>query len=233
MVQQIPIFYCKSLDQTLDFYQALGFEVTYRQPTPYLYAAVTQGEVNIHFSRRPKPAMCLIFVPNVEVCHRAFADALRTTYGKVPTAGAPRIARLRTGQTRFHLVDPSGNTLVYVNQYEPDSTYDYEAYASQSPLMQALENAVFLRDVYADDRAAVRVLDLALGRYPLDGSNSVDRARVLASRAELAVALGDKPRADELRASLQQIELTDEERQQVREELAAADRLEQWISQTP
>lgn len=227
MTLQIPIFYCKSLDPTLGFYEALGFEITYRQAAPYLYAAVTQGEVNIHFSRRAKGALCLVFVPDVTVLHQTFADALRSMGGRVPTAGTPRIARLRTGQTRFHVVDPAGNTLLYVNQYEPESEYDVTAYQSQSALEQALENAVFLRDVYADDRAAARVLDLALARNST--AARLDRARVLAARTELAIALEETARAEELRQELQQIDLTDEEQQHYQAELQAADHLEQWI----
>jgi catechol 2,3-dioxygenase-like lactoylglutathione lyase family enzyme len=230
MVQQIPIFYCKSLDVTLGFYEALGFEVTYRQAKPYLYAAVNCGQVNLHFSTRAKNASCLVFVPDVSAYHEAFADALRTHYGRVPTAGAPRLTRLRPWHTRFRLVDPGGNELVYINQDEPDA--DYDAYeATLSPLAEALDRAVFLRDTYTEDKAAARVLDLALARYPLDGGNSVDRARALAARAELAVALEDIERAQVMRDELAQIVLSDEERVRFSEELEASAVLERWITE--
>jgi hypothetical protein len=101
--------------------------------------------VNIRFSRRPKPGSCLIFIADIKPQYHAFANALRTTYGKVPTAGA------------------------------------------------------------------------------------LDRARVSASRAELAVALEDSARAEESRHELRHIELTIEDRQHCQDELQAADRLEQWI----
>jgi hypothetical protein len=36
----IPIFPCRSIDEQLDFYQALGSEVTYNQTKPNLYVCV-------------------------------------------------------------------------------------------------------------------------------------------------------------------------------------------------
>jgi hypothetical protein len=42
----IPLFPCGALDETLDFYQVLGFTVTHRQEDPYLYAAVRRGGVD-------------------------------------------------------------------------------------------------------------------------------------------------------------------------------------------
>src|SRR5690606_1028347 len=96
---------------------------TYRQDWPYPYAAVQRGSIALHFAKRAKPSACLIFVSDVHPLHRDFADALRGHYGQVPTAGQPRITRLRPDQTRFSLFDPSGNTLLYINQDEPEPDY--------------------------------------------------------------------------------------------------------------
>ena len=59
MEDVIPLLYCQSLEAMLEFYQALGFEVTYRQEWPYVYAAVSRGHVTLHFTRRAKPAASL------------------------------------------------------------------------------------------------------------------------------------------------------------------------------
>jgi catechol 2,3-dioxygenase-like lactoylglutathione lyase family enzyme len=229
----IPLFPITSLDETLAFYQALGFEVTYRQDEPYLYASVSRDDTTFHFSRlsmygaKNAFGAVLVFVPNVNPVHATFADGLRSHYGKVPTAGVPRISRLFPGQTRFRLFDPSGNILTYINHDEPDA--DWSAYETPaSPLLQALENAVFLRDTYGNDTAAAKVLDKAL-----DGNkkgSAMDRARVLAARAELAVALGEAERAEVVQRELQQIELSEEERDQYRHELDVAERTAQWIT---
>lgn len=225
METMIPLFKCGSLEVTLNFYQALGFEVTYRQDEPYLYAAVSRGAMNLHFAKRATTASCLVFIADAAVYHRAFSDALRTHYGIIPTADFPRITRFRRGQTRFHLFDPSGNLLLFVNHDEPDP--DYSSYdEALSPLAQTLENAFFLRDTYVDDRAAAKVLDRALARH--QDADPVDRARALAARAELALALGDMVTAQALRNELSQIPLSHETRERFRHELQAADDLERW-----
>jgi catechol 2,3-dioxygenase-like lactoylglutathione lyase family enzyme len=46
----IPLLPCKALEETLDYYRALGFEVTYQQKDPYLYGAVQRGAIQLHFS---------------------------------------------------------------------------------------------------------------------------------------------------------------------------------------
>lgn len=228
MEHMIPLFACKSPDETLAFYEALGFEITYRQEEPYLYAAVSRGAINLHFTNRVQTAVCLVHVPEVSVYHRAFADGLRAKYGRILTAGYPRIARLRAWHTRFLLFDPEGNELLFINQDEPD--IDYDAYDDTlSPLMQALENVAFLRDTYADDASAGKFLDRKLKQHA--DADPLDRARALASRAELAVAMGEDELSHSLRAELKRIPLSDEDRERYRDELDAADTLERWLTQ--
>lgn len=229
----IPLFPCGSLNETLDFYQALGFEVIYQQEDPYVYAAVCRGGVELHFSKlttwHTKNAVCMIFVPEVASYHRVFADALRVKYRKVLTAGLPRITRLRQGQTRFHVFDPSGNVLLYITRDEPEMDYSwYER--KQSRLASAIDNAVFLRDTYVNDKAAAQVLDKALAQK--EAGDPIDRIRALATRAELAVAMGDAERTRAVRLELQQISLSDEDRVRFRHELQAADDLERWLTQS-
>ncbi len=228
MEQITPIFPCKSPDETREFYQALGFTVAYWQERPYFYGAMTRGALNLNFTKGKGDAICLVHVPEVEVYHRAFADGLRAKYGRIPTAHFPRITRLREGQTRFQLFDPTGNELLFVNRDEPD--IDYDAYDdSLSPLMQALENVAFLRDTYADDKAAAKFLDKKLIQY--QSADPLERALALAARAELAVAMGDMALSQTLRDTLKQISLSDEERERFRDALGAADNLERWLTQ--
>ena len=232
----IPLQPCANFAQTIEFYETLGFTVTHQQEEPYVYIAVSKGALDLHFSgslgvygAKNAFGSCLLFVDEVALYHRTFADSLRRTYGRVPTAALPRITRLRTGDTRFKLFDPSGNMLIFINRNEPEVNYYEEADALQSALEQALSNAEFLRDTYSNDKAAARVLDLALERNST--AAPLARARVLAARAELAVAMEDTERAQVLRHELQQMNLSADERTQFAEELQAADVLERWLVQ--
>jgi hypothetical protein len=229
-----PLFPCVSLDEVLDFYRTLGFEVTYEQKDPYEYGAVRRGGIELHFHGRKQVnpeksfSTCLVSVPKVEPYHRAFADALRARYGRVPTAGLPRITRLRKGQTRFTTFDPSGNKLLFIDRDEPDMDYSWYQ-TKRSRLASAIEMAAFLRDTYYEDAAAAKVLDKALAKNdPAD--TAIDRARALAARAELAVAMGDAEGAQAARAALQTIQPSDEDRERFRDELQAAEELERWLT---
>ncbi len=232
----IPVLPCGPLEETLDFYRALGFEVTHQQVWPYEYGTVRRGGARLHFHggfTRPGHAKafstCLVVVQEVEGPHRAFVDGLKRALGRLPTAGVPRITRLRKGQSRFAVFDPTGNSLIFVARDEPDVTYDKEPEQGRSRLARALDTAAWLRDLKGnDDVKAARVLDVALARD--EPAAPIERARALAARTELAVALGEAERARALRSELTQIPLSDEERERFRDELHAADDLEQLMN---
>lgn len=225
----IPVLPCVSLDETVTFYRALGFEVTREQTTPYFWGEVRRDGIEIHFTRikghdpSVTSNLCLVMVDEVRKLHAGFVEQLRKSYGRLPVAGLPRISRGRSGMTRIKAVDPAGNAILFIQRDEapPDYEGDPEESASWSPLAQALQMAVWLRDLRGhDDAAAARVLDVALARHP--PSPTLDYARVVAARAELAVALGDMDRFRALSADLRQAPLTDEEREEYREEFEAA-----------
>ncbi|HYH95110.1 hypothetical protein [Hyalangium sp.] len=228
----IPALPCVSISETLDFYRLLNFEVTYQQASPNPYAATRRkggGELHFFGLKGLKPAeafsTCLVIVEEVEGLHQTFAAALRGVYGKIPIAGVPRITRMKKGQSRFTVVDPSGNSLIFIRRDEPGG--DGEARPEQgarSRLAKAIDAAARLRDYKGDDAAAAKVLDVALGRN--EPAAPIERARALAARAELAVALGDQERSRALRAELQQIPLSEAERERLRDELQAAEELE-------
>lgn len=142
--------------------------------------------------------------------------------------GLPRITRLTRDGHRFRMFDPSGNMIVYIDRSEPEADYGASA-GTTSPLLDVLENAVFLRDVYANDAAAARVLDKALAR--VDEASAIDRARALAARAELAVAMREPDAAARSRRQLTDIPLSVEDRRLYDEELKAADVLERWLGE--
>ncbi|MCE9673898.1 VOC family protein [Myxococcus stipitatus] len=226
----IPMLPCVELEPTLAFYERLGFEVTYRQQRPNPYAATRRGGAQLHFfgmkGLEPSQAFstCLVIVDEVESLHATFADALRAAHGRLPLRGVPRITRMRPGQSRFSVVDPSGNTLIFVRRDERQGAGDGEGRGQASPLGEALALARRLRDFRNDDVAAAKVLDAALKK---DASGTrLERARVLLARAELAVALGDGAAARALQGALDGLQLGVEEREALREDLRVLERIQ-------
>lgn len=221
----IPCLPCVSLTETLDFYRALGFEVTYQQTSPYVWAATKRGGFDLHFyglkGLKPEEchSCCLVTVEDPGPLHETFSEALRAKLGKLPVAGFPRITRFKPGQTRFTVVDPNGNSVVYLRRDEPEGKDQ-----KLTGLPKAIATAARLRDSKNDDESAARVLDVALARY--QDAPPLDRARALAARAELAVALGEVEILRTVRAELQAIHLPDRDRETYRHELEAADALE-------
>ncbi|MFP2933370.1 VOC family protein [Pyxidicoccus sp. 3LG] len=210
----IPVLPCTSLEETLDFYRLLGFEVTHKQAAPYVYAAVRRSGYDLHFHGRkgldPTQAFgaCLVILDEVEALHQSFAEALRRQLGKVPVKGIPRISRMRKGQSRFTLTDPSGNSVIFIRRDEEDSS-GRDAGSEREPrsrMAKALELAARLRDFKGDDAAAAKVLDVALSRN--EPTSAEERALALAAREELALALGDDERARAVRAERQGLSLS-------------------------
>jgi hypothetical protein len=66
----IPILPCHSINEMLEFYRVLGFEVTYQQSKPNTYAVVCRGDIELHFfsMRGYEPAnsysTCYVRVPD-------------------------------------------------------------------------------------------------------------------------------------------------------------------------
>jgi hypothetical protein len=227
----IPVLPCVSMDDTLGFYQALGFEVTHRQTRPNVYAATRCGDVHIHFMGLPglDPARsystCLVIVPEVEPLHERFAAALRRRCGRVPLTGLPRITRMRPGQSRFTITDVAGNSVIFIRRDARAEREDPAPPATGGRLARALRTAARLRDFRTDDEAAARVLDAALAHGDADPAL---RGRALAARAELAVVLGDDERARGVRAELEVLlpALPDDVRVELVAQLEAIDALQ-------
>lgn len=109
----IPILPSSCVNDTLAFYQRLGFEGKI-WGAPYAYAILRRGTVELHFftdkAVRPgeSSAGCYVRVSDVEAIHRAFAAA------QLPRNGIPRQDPLETkpwGMREFAIVDPDGNLL--------------------------------------------------------------------------------------------------------------------------
>ncbi|MFX0577228.1 glyoxalase [Nocardia nepalensis] len=233
----VPVLWSGDLKDTLDFYRALGYTVTHEQTRPYAYGAVEANGCAIHFAAAPAgtelPAEqvgCLIMLDDVADRHRAFTAALRKRYGKIPAKGCPRITRFRPGQSRFSVIDPVGNTIIYIQRDEPEDL-EYGGSRELDGLARVLDNARILRDFKNDDATAIRVLEVGLGRFGATAS-TVDKARALAALAELAIATGDFERAAKLRSELGAVTLSEGERAVVAAEWRAASDLTNWLAET-
>ena len=189
----------------MPFHLLLGLEATYQQKSPNPYAVVRRGGIELHFfglkGLKPEEEFgtCVVLVPEVERLHQTFAAALRQAYGELSIAGFPRIMRMKPGQSRFTVIDPAGNSVIFIKREAHSATGDDERKSgeqTQPRLAKAVDTAAKLRDQKGDDVAAAKVLEVALARN--DPAASVGRARALAARAELAVASGDAHRAHAL-----------------------------------
>ena len=115
-----PCLPCRTLDDSIAFYESLGFRRTYRQIRPNPYAVVAREDLHIHlfgmddFDPAKSYATAIVAVPDPDELYEAFAAGLRERYGKLPVAGIPRIGRpkKRYGTVRgFSVIDPGGNWL--------------------------------------------------------------------------------------------------------------------------
>ena len=227
----IPALPCESMDDMLVFWQALGFEVTYKQKVPNPYAVIHYEDYDLHLFglKQLKPqdnfSTCLIVVPEVEKLHALFTERLKAHLGKIPAKGFPRISRMKPKQTRFTLTDIAGNSNIYIKRGKEDETAAEEYLKSgQSSLQKALSTTARLRDFKNDDTAAAKVLDNVLAR---EGQGTiVEYAKVLIARIELAVVLGESEKVQELHTQFKKLDLSKTDRQMLSDEISLLNSLE-------
>ncbi|MFG1822124.1 glyoxalase [Microbispora bryophytorum] len=229
----VPLMPCASVEETLAFYEALGFEATWKQSKPYVYLALRWSGFELHFGPAPKgldlvreeSGGCLVMVDAVAPYHAAFVAAMRRVYGKVLSSGLPRITRYRPGASRFTLIDPSGNSIIFIQRDEP-AELEYGGSKKLTGLARALENARILREFKNDDLQAFRALKSALRRHGATAS-PVERAIALCHLVDVATILGEP--ADPWLADLRALELTVDDRRRVESELGHLAGLQEWL----
>lgn len=203
----VPMLPTNSLDESIRFYETLGFELTLRQKAPNGYAVVRYADFELHlFSLAKLEAennftMCLVISAEVEEQHALFASRMKEDLGRAPYRGLPRLSRMRPGQTRFTLTDIAGNSVIFVKRGRKD---DEAASRYRRPGLTALQRGLSvaerLRDFKTDDAAAARALDKLLTRFA--GDTTSDYKRAIEARIELAETHEETERADELRGLL-------------------------------
>lgn len=206
----IPLLPCGPFEETLSFWQALGFDLIYKQKVPNAYGSLRHPDgYEIHCfgmkDLQPKNnyGMCLVMVAEVERLHVIFSGRLKEYLGGKGVKDFPRISRMKPGQTRFTIRDVAGNSVIYIKA-GPEDQAAAQAYLKPglTPLQRALALAARLRDYHNENAEAAKALDRALRYYKPEREHPEDYRRVLEARIELAEALGQKARIRTLQALL-------------------------------
>ncbi|MGH8951112.1 MAG: bleomycin resistance protein [Acidimicrobiia bacterium] len=217
-----PILPCVDLDDSISFYEALGFKRTYRQQRPNPSAVVERGEIVIHlfglenFDPETSYGSVIIAVSDPDALYADFAAGLRERFGKLPSTDIPRILRPRKkhGTVRgFSVVDPGGNWLRVSKLGDEE-----RAQETTTGLARVIENAARLGDAKGDDSEAVRLLSNGLERF--SDAPPIERARAFLYLAELHARVGDQPAAHDSLTKASSMELSDDERESLSAELA-------------
>lgn len=236
----IPILPCRVINDNLDFYRALGFEVTDQQTRPNTYAVVQRGGIELHFfsMREYDPtksySTCYVRVSDVDGLYAAFVAGLRQKYGRLPSAGIPRVIPLKNkyyGVREFILVDPGGNWIRIGQKAEtPASDTNPAEPVPTSPLARAIHAATLLADSKGDYVAAALRLDKALTEE--NTVPAVERVPALVARAGLAITMGEPEIARRLLLDMRQIVLNDEDRATLLATLQTATDLEHTLQES-
>ncbi|MFF8830623.1 bleomycin resistance protein [Streptomyces sp. NPDC015131] len=234
----IPILPCRTIRPVLDFYTALGFEVTFEQTSPNPFAAVERGGIQLQFfgMRQYDPAgsysTCYVLTDDVDGLHAAFRAGLKAAYGKVPVRGLPRLGPVKDtshGVRQFLMTDPGGNCIRVGRPYREDL---HHLPAPDETFARALHLGALFADSRDDPEGAARIVDRVL-RLEDEHPTPVQLVRLLVLRAEVAERLGDDGTASSALARAEAVPLTPGEREEVREDLERAGELAARAGQDP
>jgi hypothetical protein len=225
----IPLLPCRSIDDQISFYGALGFEVTYRQTAPNVYAAVQRGAIELHFfvMKGYEPAdsysTCYVFTSDVEGLYADFRAGLKQALGRIPSRGIPRIGAIGDmsyGVRQFLLTDPGGN-IIRIGQ--PLEKADAAANRPLPRLERALEAARLLLYSKVDPETTAQVIDDALAATP--DASKVLRVQARILRADAAHAMGDDVLTRALLDEAAGIELGEADQARIADDLTRAEEL--------
>lgn len=215
----IPMLPCRSslIESVVGFYTALGFRTTYLQKSPYAYAVVERGsvELQLYGMKDYEPASshsgCYVLTDDVDGLHAAFRAGLKAACGRVPTRGLPRIGPLKDmsyGVRQFLMTDPTGNTL---RIGQPIGGEHGHRPAPKETFARALHLADLFADSKQDLPGAAKIIDRVLGLTDVSPT-PVQRLRLLVLRGDIAQRMGEVERAAGLLEAAARVELDAEER---------------------
>ncbi|WP_369216244.1 bleomycin resistance protein [Streptomyces flavofungini] len=221
----IPLLPCRTIQPVVDFYTALGFETTYLQKSPYAYAVVERGTIELQFygMKQYEPTEshsgCYVLTDDVASLHTAFRAGLKAAYGRIPSRGLPRIGPLKDmsyGVRQFLMTDPGGNS---IRVGQPISDDPSLRPVPKEPFARALH----LADLYVDSKedlpGAAKIIDRALERTD-QRPTPEQELRLLVLRGDVAQRVGDLKTAEEVLARAAALVLTAAEREAAADALA-------------
>lgn len=176
----IPLLPCVSIKETLEFYQAMGSQITYQQKAPNNYIGLRLKEIEIHFFglKQLKPdanfSSCYLVVDDIDVFYDLCREGLKNLYGRIPVRGIPRINQIKDmptyGVRQFIIVDPSGNYLRIGQPIPRTASVLFEENGKKPQKGTALNKAYELADRLANGKddleAAIKVIDKVLAEEP-------------------------------------------------------------------
>lgn len=194
----IPMLPSHSIKDTLAFYQALGFIVTYQQKAPNSYICLKIREIEIHFFslKQLKPEVnfssCYLIVVNIDELFISFSTGLKNHFGKIPTRSIPRINPLKDmatyGVRQFIVVDPSGNYIRIGQPIKKEDSLLFEENGKKPQKGTALAKAYELADRLANGKEdltkSAKVLDTAIDSA--DTAELANLFRVISLRTDIA-----------------------------------------------
>ncbi|SOD62878.1 hypothetical protein SAMN06297387_10841 [Streptomyces zhaozhouensis] len=220
----IPLLPCQTIQPVVDFYTALGFEVTFVQRSPNPFAVVERGDIGLQFfgMKKYEPSQsystCYVLTDDVDGLYEAFRAGLKAAYGRIPSRGIPRIGPLKDmsyGVRQFLMTDPGGNC---VRVGQPTSEDPSHRPAPEETFARALHNATLFADSKEDPAGAAKIIDRVLA---LDGERPTPAqlVRLLVLRGDVAGRLGDETTAVSALKKAAAVRLSGEERRSVSGEL--------------
>ncbi|ACQ79868.1 conserved hypothetical protein [Beutenbergia cavernae DSM 12333] len=221
----IPLLPCQTIPPVIDFYEALGFEVTFLQTSPNPFAVVERGDIVLQFfgMKRYEPSesysTCYVVTDDVDGLYEAFRAGLKAAYGKVQSRGIPRVGPLKDmsyGVRQFLMTDPGGNC---IRVGQPISEDLHHRPAPQETFARALHHAALFADSKEDLAGAAKIIDRVLALED-ERPTPVQLVRLLVVRGDVAGRLGDEETAVSALERAAAVQLTDEEREVLRDDLA-------------
>lgn len=225
-----PCLPCRDIDESIAFYESLGFKKTYRQTRPNPYAVVALEEIHIHlfgmegFNPEDSYATVIVAVPDPDSLYHAFVAGLRKTYGKLPVAGIPRILRPRKkyGTVRgFSVVDPGGN---WLRIYKLGENEQEDSAEKAEGLTQIIYVAARLGDAHGDEALALKTLENGLTRFG-ETAGTLELAKAYLYRAELAVRTKEYELAQSSLTTAESLALTKDEKDSLTDEFTHVNEL--------
>jgi catechol 2,3-dioxygenase-like lactoylglutathione lyase family enzyme len=222
-----PALPCRDVDESIAFYESIGFKRTFRQVRPNPYGVVAREDLHIHlfgidgFDPADSYGTAIVVVPDPDALYRDFAAGLRKARGKLPVTGIPRITRPRKkyGTVRgFSVVDPGGNWLRISKLGESEETDSAEM---ATGLAQSFHVATRLGDAHGDEALALKTLESGLNRFG-PSAGPADLARAYLYRAELAVRTNNLTLARSSLDAAEAVGLSPDDRTALADEFAGA-----------